>query len=1070
MNGQDKGDFSTPAIWADSRLLAGNVVRQLLVPEGSFKVDTTSAGVLLAVNCHGEWPAVIASEAVATDGLTVRLPVGKLTGGRLSSGSWVGSRTAAPPAEVLASFRGAFRLVASAPEDGEKGLRRPQLGAVHSVLGYWTSSHAQPATVVMPTGTGKTETMLALLGAARIPKLLVIVPSDALRTQIAQKFMTLGVLQELGVMANTALRPVVGQISHGFPDEDSAAEFASACNVIVTTPSALNACSVEARSVLTGAFSHLFVDEAHHIAARTWAEIRDEFADRPVVQFTATPFREDGRHLGGRIVYTFPLREAQKDGYFCPMRYVSVVDFDDPDRAAAAQALTQLRSDLAGGFDHILMARVSSIPRVKEVLPLYAELAPDLNPVALYSQQGTRSKAQALAALRDRSTRVIICVNMLGEGFDLPSLKVAAVHDAHKSLGVTLQFIGRFARSNAHLLGDATMFVARPDLGDDVNLRTLYSEDADWNVLLEDLSESAVQEQRELTEFEAAFGSLPEEVSLRNLLPKMSTVVYRVACDSWNPNAVIEYFGEENLLTVPIGLNERDHITWFVVEHRQHVRWGDIQTIQEVGFELFVIYWDERRNLLYINSSENEGFHEQLAAAVAGQDAGRVTGPEIYRVMAQIKRLVPTNVGVLDVRNRARRFSFHVGADVTEGFPTAEAQTKTQTNIFAYGYDNGNRSSVGASIKGRIWSHRVAMSLKQWMDWCDEVGGKVTDASISVDNVIASFIRPRTAEERPDLVMLAAEWPWEFYLGIADNVRLNYAGKAHTLIDVDLDAAAFAVTGPLRIAFRTASWSVEYDAAVGNGSVTYTPVGSEAQVTTARTQRPLSEFLNEHGLTLLFEQDLVLEPSGFLLRPDRSLPPFSLDLLESIDWTGIDLRTESQGPEHNPSSIQARAIEHINACGNWEVIVDDDGAGEIADIVALRTEGRHLVVLLVHCKYSSEDQPGARVEDLYDVCGQTAKSARWRREDAQVMLKNLIRRARQKQRRTGVSPFVVGDPAALYRLQEASRFLKPDFRIMIAQPGLSKAAVSKAQLNLLAAAQVYVAETASSSLHVLCSA
>jgi hypothetical protein len=40
---------------------------------------------------------------------------------------------------------------------------------------------------------------------------------------------------------------------------------------------------------------------------------------------------------------------------------------------------------------------------------------------------------------------------------------------------------------------------------------------------------------------------------------------------------------------------------------------------------------------------------------------------------------------------------------------------------------------------------------------------------------------------------------------------------------------------------------------------------------------------------------------------------------------------------------------------------------------------------------------------------------------------------------------------------------------MIAQPGLSKAAVSEAQLNLLAAAQVYVAEIASSSLRVLCS-
>jgi len=843
----------------------------------------------------------------------------------------------------------------------------------------------------------------------------------------------------------------------------------SACNVVVTTPSALSASSIVARSALTGAFSHLFVDEAHHIAARTWAEIRDEFAGRPVVQFTATPFREDGRHLGGHLVYTFPLREAQKDGYFCPIRYVSVVDFEDPDRAVATRALAQLRADLAAGLDHVLMARVSSIPRVKEVLPLYAELAPDLNPVALYSQQGARSKAQALAALRERSTRVIVCINMLGEGFDMPSLKVAAVHDAHKSLGVTLQFIGRFARSNAHLLGDASMFVARPDLGDDVRLRTLYSEDADWNVLLEDLSESALQEQRDLTEFEEAFGSLPEEVSLRNLLPKMSTVVYRVACASWNPHAAIDYFGEENLLTIPIGLNERDHISWFVVEHRQQVRWGDIQTIEEVSFELFVIYWDEQRNLLYINSSENDGFHEQLAAAVASQDAERVTGSEIYRVMAQIKRLVPTNVGVLDVRNRARRFSFHVGADVTEGFPTAEAQTKTQTNIFAYGYDDGNRSSIGASIKGRIWSHRVAKSLKQWMDWCDEVGAKVTDTSISVDNVIASFIRPRTAEARPDLVMLAVEWPWEFYLGIADNIRLNYAGNPHTLIDVDLDVAAFAATGPLRIAFRTESWSVEYDAIIANGSVTYIPVGDEIQVMTARTQRPLSEFLNEHGLTLLFEQDLVLDPSGFLLRPDRSLPPFDLNRLESIDWTGIDLRTESQGPDRNRASIQARAIEHVLVRGNWEVIIDDDGAGEIADIVALRIDGNRLTVLLVHCKYSSKNQPGHRVEDLYAVCGQTVKSARWRREDARVMLKNLIRRARQKQRRTGVSPFVVGDPAALYRLQEAARFLIPDFQIIIAQPGLSKAVVSEAQLNLLAAAQVYVGETASSPLHVLCS-
>ena len=64
--------------------------------------------------------------------------------------------------------------------------------------------------------------------------------------------------------------------------------------------------------------------------------------------------------------------------------------------------------------------------------------------------------------------------------------------------------------------------------------------------------------------------------------------------------------------------------------------------------------------------------------------------------MALINRLVPTNVGLLDVRNRSRRFSMHVGADVSEGFPLAEAQTKTKTNIFAYRLRRRRRASAWA--------------------------------------------------------------------------------------------------------------------------------------------------------------------------------------------------------------------------------------------------------------------------------------------------------------------------------------------------------------------------------------
>ena len=57
------------------------------------------------------------------------------------------------------------------------------------LLAARTTEPDEPMTVVMPTGTGKTETMLAVF-AADPKRTLVMVPSDALRQQIAAKFQT----------------------------------------------------------------------------------------------------------------------------------------------------------------------------------------------------------------------------------------------------------------------------------------------------------------------------------------------------------------------------------------------------------------------------------------------------------------------------------------------------------------------------------------------------------------------------------------------------------------------------------------------------------------------------------------------------------------------------------------------------------------------------------------------------------------------------------------------------------------------------------------------------------------
>lgn len=91
---------------------------------------------------------------------------------------------------------------------GENGwrLRRAQAGAIHSLMTHWSLSN-DVATVVLPTGTGKTETMLVATLVDRSKRTLVIVPTIDLKHQIADKFSTWGLLRMLGILPAEAPNP-----------------------------------------------------------------------------------------------------------------------------------------------------------------------------------------------------------------------------------------------------------------------------------------------------------------------------------------------------------------------------------------------------------------------------------------------------------------------------------------------------------------------------------------------------------------------------------------------------------------------------------------------------------------------------------------------------------------------------------------------------------------------------------------------------------------------------------------------------------------------------------------------
>lgn len=1059
---------STTDVWAREVRIGQNAVRQLLIrAHDDVQVGDSLDGTPLVRSPYGVWPARRGSPIGPDEPLTASLPV--LDSGR-GPIHWRGSRAQVPPEKVLTSFDGAIGFTA---HDRPKSLRRPQIAALHSIVGYQFSGLAEPGIVVMPTGTGKTETMLAWLVAQCPAKVLVIVPSVALRDQLARKFETLGILQQEGIVGPQALRPCVGKLERRFANEDEARAFVAACNVVIATPSVIHANDTIVREAFYAEFTHLLVDEAHHAPATTWTEIIRAFAGRPTLLFTATPFRRDGRTLPGRVIFRFPLREAQKAGYFSTIAFTAVLDLDDDDESLAQAALERLRADLAAGHQHILLARVRTKSRADEVHALYSRLAPEFMPCVLYDGLPAGRRKDALTAIRGQTSRVIVCVDMLGEGFDLPTLKIGAFHDSHKSLSPMIQLIGRLARTASPVpIGTASVFVRQDPKEALSPLRFLLREDPDWDKVLSDVTERATERADEISAFEASFNDTPADVPVGLLEPKMSAIAFGTSAIEWNPLAAHSVYGEAILDDI-ISTSADNRIAWFVIETVDNLRWGDVPSLRATNFTLIIMYFDQARGLLYIHGSDTTRKYDDLAKAVLGHDPAPINGYDTFRVFAKLDRLIPTNIGLLDARDRDKRFSMHVGSDVETALTEAERTHKANTHVATKAIEKGDRVTIAASLSGRFWSMRSAPNLADWCRWCEEQGTKLGDSSVDIHSLFRDMIIPVDVKERPPHPLLAIEWPWELYTGNGTSFKVGHDGSAVLLTDAEFRVDDYANSGPLRFSVVTPTWEIPYEADFGPTGLHYRPAGiTDAEVEDRRgVGTPLSTWLNNHKPTLFLSGDRMITGDDRLLEPRTEVAPYPRDDFRHLDWVanGVDIQIESQGLQRRQDSIQAFMVKHLKQTQTFDILIDDDRSGEAADLVGIRVDRGDLLVTLIHCKYSSAATPGGRLADLYEVCGQAMRGARWRDNGAMPLLEHLDRRVQAYARRTGGTAFEVGDRTVLFRVRQQAPQLFPRITTVVVQPGLSIAAVTDEQLRLISGAASYVQSVTKGAFEVYCS-
>ena len=1016
-----------PELWAQPVKIAGNSVRQLLVP---------------------------ATTSLQDDGLSDR-------------------HTAVPRSaeEVLGSWKGAFHF---GEPDGPGALRSPQVGAVHAALSHFLSSNDEPGLIVMPTGTGKTESMLAIAVHEQLRHLMVLVPTAALREQIAGKFLSLGILQREGIVEPRALRPAVVELQRGLASPEDARALLEAAQVVVATPDSLRACSSEAAEALLGGSSHLFVDEAHHAPATTWQNAISRFHGRRVLLFTATPHRRDNQGLRGRQIYRYSLAAAQEAGYYRHIEYSAIVSLHEADRLIAQAAVDRLRQDRQNGLDHLVMARVGSVARTAQLLPLYMEVGAEFTPVVIHSQLRGKARREALDALRSRRSRIIICVDMLGEGFDMPQLKIAALHDPRKSLSPLIQLIGRFTRTaEDSALGTASVFAARDAQSALSPLSELYREDADWNRIMRDASERLTVEAERTAEFDSSFSAAGEALPTSTLRPTLSAVAFQAPSSSWDPSAGPGVFEAADAEVSALTVGHEGNVAWFIVSRLDTVAWSSSGQMEDATHELVVMRFDPERSLLFIHGSEKSSKFEDLAQAVLQGPAALLKEASAFRVLSGLGYPVPTNVGLVDLIDGDNRFSMHTGGDVSAGLRTQDTGTKSQTHIALKGFVDGERVVISAARSGRFWSPRTARSVQEWVHWCDEQGGKLLDSSIDLVEVIKGFVVPEPLTQMPEEMLLAVEWPALVFESLTALPDVEREGSTYSLLELDMVALPTPAGADKRLALlrqvgdSDQQWQVEYTLSAHARGLVITAVDSDVTVRTARGgEFPFARWLTDNPPTLVLAGDVLVLDGRQVLRATVT-PAFDRERLLALSWTGADLTKESQRREKRPDSIQYYVSEYLRGTRTFDVLLDDDGTGEVADLVGLRVHDGRLVVTLVHCKYSAAEVPGARVEDLYEVCGQAVRSIR-RRKRTGVMLELLSQRAGSKLQR-GFKPFEVGDEAALVRVCEQAGQLRPLFEVIIAQPGLAKSQVREDQLPLLAGVASYLQHTAGAPLTLLVS-
>ncbi len=901
----------------------------------------------------------------------------------------------------------------------------------------------------MPTGTGKTGVLMMAPYLLKASRTLIITPSRMVRDQIAEEYGSLALLKRLAVLPEDAASPTVQAIESKILRDEQWDQL-TAADVVVTTPMGSSPAIEEIPHPPNDLFDLLLIDEAHHSPAKTWRALMQAFPSARQILFTATPFRRDRQQLPGEFVYEFPLREALRDGVFGSITFVGCEAQDgvSNDVVIAKKAEQTYREDRGQGLDHRVMVRTDSRTRAQELHELY-QRETTLQLAIIHGQHSLAHVRRTVQRLRAGELDGVICVDMFGEGVDMPQLKIAAIHSPHRSLAVTLQFIGRFARTGAANLG-AAKFIAVPE-EIETETKTLYQQGAIWEQLVTNLADSRVAGERELRQqlrsFSATHDIAPEnELTLSVIKPWYHSKVFHVP-----PNVDLHAdldFGTE-VEIVQRFVSDDLHCAAFVCQSINKPRWMESPSLQDVTFHLFILYHDQAHGLLFINASvKSEDMYSQIAEQVVTGAFTGVSTATINRALRALQNPAFFSVGLKNrlFGNQVESYRIISGGRADGAVSNTDAQLFDRGHLFGSGDSDEGKVTLGISTLSKVWSNRAGF-VPEYVAWCHAVAEHLANSAPVVTGSRIDLLA--TGEEVTSIptAVIGAAWHETAYRLRPLVTAADPVPTTRDLLSLELSIERFSnseasillhgLGDPIPINFRiSGSPYFSLDTPREISIVTRTQTGSFA------------DYLNSFGLHL-YLADFSRLYKNQLFRSNLTLENLPESALHRQDWASLNVDICCEvGTSANGISIHA-GIESLLVSSNAAVVVYDHRSGEIADYVSIRDEGGTIFCDVFHCKGSDGERPGSRVSDAYEVAGQVVKSVVLARSPA-TLKTELTRRL------ASGSSLKKGSLSELERLLDDAERGRFEFHVRLVQPGISAGAISDPVSRVLAAAYDYV--------------